>query len=422
MAIVMRPTAPPSHLAPALLAAATVALLFSGIQLYVIRQLPRRMTLFAAFTSPIKLTGNVLQTQAFTLPDILPIYGSSELDRDADNRPDAFFRAKPSGFTVFPIGRGGTQCLMILQKLAAVGPAVRGKKTAIILSPTWFAKESATENAVDSNLTSAQVSAWVFGDELSPETRQKIALRLRDYPAALKDQRLLKGALECLSDPTTAHRLLFAALTPLGKAQNVLLARLESCAILREMLVYPRRLPGPRTKDGHPARPDERSDAVVFDWPRLAADAEARDRQRGGGTVYSAATAPPSKKPQHERRIRPQVPGSRDADFVAGMQGSREWDDLALLLTGLKELGADAMFVSQPFNGTYRDLGGTSPAGRRIYYARLAAAIAPSGYPVRDYSDHEEDRFFFNDSGHPSAKAWIYFDRALDEFYRGLHD
>ncbi len=47
------------------------------------------MPAFAARTSPIKLTGNILQTEAFRLPDSLPIYGSSELDRIADNRPDA---------------------------------------------------------------------------------------------------------------------------------------------------------------------------------------------------------------------------------------------------------------------------------------------------------------------------------------------
>ena len=95
--------------------------------------------------SPIKLTGNILQTEAFRLPDSLPIYGSSELDRPAENRPDDFFRDRPTGFTAFPIGRGGTTCLMILQKLAAVGHAARGKKTAIFLSPTWFAKESVGE-------------------------------------------------------------------------------------------------------------------------------------------------------------------------------------------------------------------------------------------------------------------------------------
>ena len=64
----------------------------------------------------------------------------------------------------------------------------------------------------------------------------------------------------------------------------------------------------------------------------------------------------------------------------------------------------------------------TSPAfrhgGRGVYYKKLANLIRPSGSPLLEYADHEGDRFFFNDSGHPSAKAWIYYDEALDRFHR----
>ena len=104
------------HLPAAGAALLLAALSLTALQTLVQHRLPSAMPDFAARTSPIKLTGNVLQTEAFRMPDSLPIYGSSELDRQADNRPDAFFRDRPTGFTAFPIGRGGTTCLLILQK------------------------------------------------------------------------------------------------------------------------------------------------------------------------------------------------------------------------------------------------------------------------------------------------------------------
>ena len=96
---------------------------------------------------------------------------------------------------------------------------------------------------------------------------------------------------------------------------------------------------------------------------------------------------------------------------------SKEWDDLALLIRGLRELGADPMFISQPFNGIYRDMGGTSPQSRGVYYAKLEQTLRDAGIPLLDFSEHEEDRFFFNDTGHPSAKAWIFYDEGIDHFY-----
>ena len=43
--------------------------------------------------------------------------------------------------------------------------------------------------------------------------------------------------------------------------------------------------------------------------------------------------------------------------------------------------------------------------------------LRPSGYPLHDFSEHEEDPYFFSDEGHPSAEAWIYYDREIDRFH-----
>ena len=375
------------------------------------------MQSFAARPSPIKLTGNVLQTEAFDLPGTLPIYGSSELDRPAANRPDEFFRNRPTGFAVFPVGRGGTTCLMILQKLAAAGQAARGKKAVVFLSPTWFAKEGVEEKAVEANLTSPQLGAWLFGGTLSPSLREKIARRLLDYPESLIEQPLLASAVRCLADPTFANRLEFALLTPLGLAQNVVSQRLEYCAILREMIENPS---SHDPKKSWATAPEMTSSANALDWARLAAQAEATDRARNDGATYSATLEVVPERFRFQN-FKVQAPGSRNGDFTSKVVVSKEFADLDLLVSVLNELQVDALFISQPFNGIYRDMGGTTRQGRQVYYDKVANALAHTGYPLLDFSDHEEDRFFFNDKGHPSAKAWIYYNQGIDRFYHGIH-
>ena len=402
---------------------AVAALLFmgalsAGLQGYVQARLPGRMASFASRPSAIKLTGNILQSEAFRLPAVLPIYGSSELDRPADNRPDEFFRDRPTGFTTFPIGRGGTTCLMMLQKVAAVGSGARGKKVVIILSGSWFAKESVGEEAVGANLTSPQLSAWLFGDGLSVALRQRIVRRLLDYPGTLDGQLLLDGGVRCLASPTRLNRWIFVSLEPLGWLQNALFRKLEYAVILREMILYPGR---PAPVQGRPrVAAGSRDGPGELDWTRLADKAEAMDRALDDGAVYSATNArlPENRRAEH---LHKQAPGTRDEDFDARLLASKEFDDLQLLIDVLKELGVDALFISQPFNGIYRDLGGTSRRGRQVYYDKLASILGPSGYRLLEFADHDEDRFFFNDANHPSAKAWIFYDRAIDRFFHQTH-
>ena len=91
---------------------------------------------------PLKNQGTALQQAAFETDGLLPLYGSSELNLLRPyNRPfhaTNLFRDRPTGFAVFPVGKQATTCLIIQQKLAAIGPALRGRKVVISLSSFWF--------------------------------------------------------------------------------------------------------------------------------------------------------------------------------------------------------------------------------------------------------------------------------------------
>src|SRR5258707_13360925 len=75
--------------------------------------------------SEVKLQGVVLQKKAFSQPDLLVLYGSSELKKEMPNNAAQFFQDYPTGFRVFPVGQPGTTSLAVLQKVAAVGQNIR---------------------------------------------------------------------------------------------------------------------------------------------------------------------------------------------------------------------------------------------------------------------------------------------------------
>ena len=378
------------------------------------RQLRKHLQSFTAQISSMRMNGNVLQRAAFSEPDVLPVYGSSELDQPANNRPDFFFRQRPTGFAVFAEGHAGTTCLMLLQKIAAVGRAAHGKKTVVFLSPSWFARPDVAQRTVTANLPAAQVRAWVFDSPLRHALKQKLAKRLLRYPEATKDQPLLAAAVRSLSGRTWKDRFVFAALWPLGECQHQLSVALESGTLLWDVWRHPKRFRRGAAPGGDTA--GVKTPPQELDWARLAARAESRDRGRDDGTVYSV-TSHNFSGPHRDGQIHPQQPGGRDAEFSTKLRSSGEWHDLKLMAEVFTDLGVHAMFISQPINGKFYDLDGISSVGRQVYYKKLNHLVRAEGFPLRDYAGHEDDRFFFNDSGHPSAKAWIYYDEQLDRYY-----
>ena len=110
---------------PRLLSAATAGVLFatalSVATLYARRMEMRYVHTLAPQMFLQKHQGVALQRVAFRQADLLPIYGSSELNLRNPYHPSAFFREYPTGFTVFPVGNVGSTSLIWLQALAGVG-------------------------------------------------------------------------------------------------------------------------------------------------------------------------------------------------------------------------------------------------------------------------------------------------------------
>ncbi len=406
------------HLAAAVCALVVAASLLAGVQAYVRWAVPRMLPFYAAHAVPIKIDGNLLQTAAFRAPDELPVYGSSELDNWVANRADAFFRHRPTGFAVFTVGRGGGSCLSILQKLAAAGPAAHGKRVVIFLSPAWFVEANVEAAGLDADLGVSQLGAWIFGDELSPSLKSAVAARMRCFPEKVKNQELLDDALRALAaGPAPLNRLGFALLTPLGRFQNALLESLESCAVLWENAAPQHRW----LQEGGRDQPLPPMNGGRIDWPRFGPEiggslptgedcpARVRIRDRAG----------PRRVPSESVAARNQA---RNQAFLAEVTSTREFDDLALLIRVLKEMRMKAYFIGQPFKGGFRDRMGISAESRQVYYARVEAVLRAGGYPWHDFSEHEEDDAFFADAEHPSAQAWLFYNRAIDRFYSGESD
>ncbi len=143
-------------------------------------------------------------------PDLLVLYGSSELVKEMPNNASQFFQDYPTGFRVFPVGKPGTTSLAVLQKIAAVGADIRGHKVAYSISPGWFFTEVFDPTYYEGNFSELQAYELAFNRHLSHDLKRDIARRMLEFPKTVENRRLLEFALRRLAGDTAIDRLLYA--------------------------------------------------------------------------------------------------------------------------------------------------------------------------------------------------------------------
>ncbi len=296
----------------------------------------------------LKNQGLAFQRAAAHAPNVLPLYGSSELTAvRVPERANIFFRTAPTGFQVSPVGARGMPPLIILQKVGALGPALRGKKLAISLSPGLTAHPG--RKAYEGNFSLLAASEMVFGTALDFELKREIASRMLECPSTLEKSPLLEFALRRLASNRWLDRVVFCALWPIGKAQNAILEMQDHFAAFN----YIR----------YKSKPASRRHLEIIDWPKLIAK-----------------------------------------------------------LSALKTTDEDKTkkLLSMPIAGDFYDQRGISRSARENYYVKLRAFAQRYHFALVEFKGHDEDSaFLYLHKSHLTAKGWIYYDRALDDFFHG---
>jgi len=342
---------------------------------------------------PLKNQGLAFQRAAASAVDVLPLYGSSELIfPPIPEKASNFFRTAPTGFQVSPVGHGGTTLLIILQKVGALGSDLRGKKLAISLSPGWFLVPHPGWESYKGNFSAMAASEMAFGTALDFDLKRDIASRMLECPSTLGKIPLLEFALRRLASGRWLDRVVFCALWPIGKAQTALLELQDHFAALD----YIR----------HEIKPAPWCHSEILDWPKLISKA-------GGPTTTDADKI--KKGSNSDGQI---APGRFDVGFRVHMNAAPGWMDLKLLLRTLARVHARPLLLSMPMAGQFYDQEGISRPAREGYYKKLRAFAQRYNFALIEFKEHDEDSaFLYEHKSHLTAKGWMFYNRALDDFF-----
>ncbi len=341
--------------------------------------------------------GVLQQRLAFEAPNVLPLYGSSELTRLEPNRADQFFASSPTGFKVCPVGAAGNTTLMIAQKIGAQGSQVRGHKLVVVLSTSWFRRPEIPADHYKGSFSITQAMQIMLGGDLDSDLRRRFAQRMLDYPDTLKDQPALEACVREAAKPDAVSSWLSMTQRPMLYFQRASLSVEDGLATLLGLVRHP---------NTDKALTLAKSDP--FSWEQILSRAD-------------EFALPPNGKPAPAKDyVRTDPPGSRDKSFIDGFghDQNKEWMDFELLLDTLKHLQAKPLIIAVPLDGQYEEAHGLSPAGLYYYYNRLEKLCAKRGFPLAHFPDHDQDKLFVVDhSSHVTGKGWLFVNHLLDDFY-----
>jgi D-alanine transfer protein len=384
------------HLFSALVACCLVAAGLVGTEMLAVHL--ERATILS--TAPelfsLKNQGLAFQRAAARAANVLPLYGSSELTAvPVPERAKIFFRKAPTGFQVSPVGKGGANSLIMLQKIGALGSDLRGKKVAISLSPGWLLTPGSWWfDWYTGNFSLMAASEMTFGTALDFQLKRDIASRMLKFPSTLKHSPFLAFALKLLASDRWQDRVLFCVLWPVGKAQTVILELQDHFAAFNYIRL--------KVKPAPPCRLE------ALDWLKLIASVN----EKKTTDADKAAIAPSLREEANRSR--------RDVTFLNDMNASPGWINLELLLRTLAEVQAQPLVLSMPIPGNFFDQKGVSRSARDDYYGKLRKLVQSYHFPLVEFKGHDEDpAFLYLHKSHLTSKGWIYYDRALDDFYHG---
>ena len=350
-----------------------------------------------------KLQGVTLQKHAFDEPDLLVLYGSSELAKEMPNNAAQFFEDYPTGFRVFRVGQPGSASLLILQKIAAVGDSIDGKKVAFSISPGWFFTEVFDPKYYEGNFSVLQAYEFAFNGKLSHGLKRDIAKRMLRYPKTLENEWLLETALRHLAGDTLKDRALYSFLLPLGRLQCAVGRAQDHFEAVLHIIADDETL--------HASSPQTSKHGIhPLNWTDLK-------KRAAKFAINVISTKRKEVAQKRAKRARDRSPNLTPT-YVQTVAKAGEWTDFELLLRVFQETGAKPLLLSMPVEDIRLEVYGVSTEVRSAYLRRLDALATQYHARLDDFRDHQNDPGFLVDFlDHLSPDGWLYYDKALDDFY-----
>ena len=323
-------------------------------------------------------------------PKTLVLLGSSELTTtiNEEYHPKKIFNYED--FNIMQIGVGNSQNIIHAATIGSIGNDIRNNEIVMIQSIQWFDnKNGILKDAFLSRISSEHVYNTMANDKISKETKEKFINRVIELSSTnkvlnKKYRSYKKYFIEEQGNFITGEFL---------KLDNYFYKLKNKYEFFKNKGRENYPLSGKKTPD--------------YNWKELDEKVTEQAKERTNNNDYQIDNT------YYDKYIKTKYDQLKNSSKNTKYDESKEYDDLDILLSIVKDLNLNMKFAILPANGKWSDYTGIDSEKRQVAYNNLKEIAKKNNIEVMDYSSKEYEEYYMYDAMHLGWRGWIDFERDL---------
>ena len=323
-------------------------------------------------------------------PRTLLLLGSSELTTTINENyhPKKIFNY--NDFNIMQVGVGNSQNIIHAATIGSIGNDVANNQIVMIQSIQWFDnKNGILKDAFLSRISSEHVYNTMRNDKISYQTKEKFINRVIELSASNKE----------LNKKYKSYKRYFLKDKGNGVTEEFL--KLDNYFyVLKNKLNFYKN----KGKENYPVSGENTPN---YNWGELEKQVTEEAKERTNNNDYQIDNS------YYDKYIRAKYDQLKNISKNTKYDDSKEYEDLDILLSIVKDLNLNIKFAILPAHGKWSDYTGIGSEKRQVAYNKLKEIAKKNNIEVMDYSSKEYEDYYMYDAMHVGWRGWIDFERDL---------
>ena len=323
-------------------------------------------------------------------PKTLVLLGSSELTTtiNEEYHPKKIFNYED--FNIMQIGVGNSQNIIHAATIGSIGNDIRNNEIVMIQSIQWFDnKNGILKDAFLSRISSEHVYNTMANDKISKETKEKFINRVIE----------LSSTNKVLNKKYRSYKKYFVE-----EQGNFITGEFLKLDNYFYKLKNKYEFFKNKGRENYPLSGEKTPD---YNWKELDEKVTEQAKERTNNNDYQIDNT------YYDKYIKTKYDQLKNSSKNTRYDESKEYDDLDILLSIVKDLNLNMKFAILPANSKWSDYTGIDSEKRQVAYNNLKEIAKKNNIEVMDYSSKEYEEYYMYDAMHLGWRGWIDFERDL---------
>ena len=320
----------------------------------------------------------------------LVLLGSSELTTtiNEEYHPKKIFNYED--FNIMQIGVGNSQNIIHAATIGSIGNDIRNNEIVMIQSIQWFDnKNGILKDAFLSRISNEHVYNTIANDKISKETKEKFINRVIE----------LSSTNKVLNKKYRSYKKYFVE-----EQGNFITGEFLKLDTYFYKLKNKYEFFKNKGRENYPLSGKKTPD---YNWKELDEKVTEQAKERTNNNDYQIDNT------YYDKYIKTKYDQLKNSSKNTKYDESKEYDDLDILLSIVKDLNLNMKFAILPANGKWSDYTGIDSEKRQVAYNNLKEIAKKNNIEVMDYSSKEYEEYYMYDAMHLGWRGWIDFERDL---------